>query len=156
MEKYPLHPEIYPKLLKTIGSKEMAVASERRHVVTYADVGPVWFNKEKSATLPLTVRANGGPAFARVRVGEVPENAKVEIRLGATVDKPDALTVFMNSEACEYARTEKVVPAYTHNPALVYSVKNDGKLSPFFVIEMLGGSEDVTIDYMEVHVMPGE
>jgi hypothetical protein len=45
-----------------------------------------------------------------------------------------------------------VIPAYTRNPAHVYSVENDGNLPPFLVLEIIAGEKDIVIDYAEIHV----
>ncbi len=146
-----LAPENYMKLLQTVGSRETAVRAERRHVKTFADVGPVWCDMAKRAALPLAVKA-GRSACLRLRVGEIPAGAAVEVRLGVTGEEADAPTVFVNSEPCPYVRSEAVVPAYTRSAARVYAVANDGKMPPFLVIEMIAGEREITVDYAEIHV----
>ncbi len=150
-ENSSLRPENYMKLLRTAGSKETAVRAERRHVKTFADIGPVWYDMEKLAPLPLTVKA-GRAACLRMRVGEVPADAAVEVRLGVSGEEADAPKVYVNSEPCDYLRSEEVIPAYTRRPARVYAVQNDEKLPPFLVVEIVAGEKDITVDYAEIHV----
>ncbi|MBR4444199.1 MAG: hypothetical protein IKS52_13130 [Clostridia bacterium] len=146
-----IDPENYLKLLRTVGSRETALRAERRHVKTFADVGPVWRDMAKLAPLPMTVKA-GQSGCLRLRVGEIPENATVEVRLGMSGEEADAPVVYVNSEPCPCVRSEAVVPAYTRNPARVYAVENDGGLPPFLVVEMIAGEKDVTVDYAEIQV----
>lgn len=150
--EYPLSPQGYPRLLRTAGAPETAVSAERRHVVTYADVGPVWFRAEQEAALPLAAQADGSPAFVRVRTGDIPSGAAVEIRLGTAA--AGGLTVYANSVPCAYLRTEPVYPEYTDNPTQVFRVENDGHLPPFLVVEILAHGQEAAIDYVEVHVLP--
>ena len=144
-------PENYMKLLHTVGSKDTVVRVERRHVKTFMDIGPVWYDMEKLAPLPVTVKA-GRAACLRLRVGEIPTDALLEVRLGVSGEETDAPRVYVNSEPCEYLRSEAVVPAYTRKPARVYGVENSGKLPPFLVVEMIAGENDITVDYAEAHV----
>ncbi len=146
-----LEPYNYRKLLTTVGSLETVMRAERRHVKTFADIGPVWYDKAKHASLPLAVKA-GQAGFLRMRVGAIPAEAALELRLGIDGDQAVAPEVYVNSVPCEYLRSETVVPAYTKNPAWVYSVENDGSLPPFLVVEIIGGIKDTTIDYAEIHV----
>ena len=146
-----LQPENYMKLLRTAGSKETALRAERRHVKTFADIGPVWYDMEKLAPLPLTVCPKRA-AFLRLRVGDIPAEATVEIRLGVSGEESDAPAVYVDSVPCDYVRSETVIPAYTRKPARVYSLKNDGNLPPYLVIEMIAGKNAITVDYAEVHV----
>lgn len=146
-----LEPDNYRRLLSTVGSLETVMRAERRHVKTFADIGPVWYDKTKHAPLPLVVKAEQ-TGFLRMRVGAIPPEAAVELRLG--IDEAQALApeIYVNSKPCKYLRNETVVPAYTRNPAWVYSVENDGSLPPFLVVEIIGGVKDTTIDYAEIHV----
>ncbi len=146
-----VRPGNYIRLLNTIGSLKTVMRSDRRHVKTFADIGPVWVDKEKLAPLPLTVKA-GQAGFLRMRVGGIPGDAHVEARLGFTVDETDMPAVYVNSALCRYVRSETVIPAYTRNPAHVYSVENDGNLPPFLVLEIIAGEKDIVIDYAEIHV----
>ena len=146
-----LAPANYMKLLHTAGSRETALRAPRRHVKTFADIGPVWYDMARLAPLPLTVKA-GGSGCLRLGVGEIPAEAAVEVRLGVSGGEAEAPAVYVNSEPCPYVRSEAVVPAYTRNPARVYAVENDGSLPPFLVIEMIAGEKEITVDYAEVHV----
>ena len=146
-----LEPQNYKKLLNTIGSPETAMRAERRHVKTFADIGPVWYDKAKHASLPLIVKASQA-GFLRIPVGRIPIDSAVEIRLGIHEIQAIEPEVYVNSVPCRYLRSETVVPAYTKSPALVYSVENNGCLPPFLVIEIMCGEKDLTVDYAEIHV----
>jgi hypothetical protein len=142
--------ENYYKLLRTIGSLDTALQAERRHVVTFTDIGPVWFNKDKNAALPITVGA--APQFLRLRVGSIPADAKVEIRIAGS--GIGSMLLFANSKACTFLRTETVVPKYTNHEAMVFAMENDGRLPPFLVLEMRVPEGEIVVDYAEAHVMP--
>ena len=146
----PSDQENYHKLLRTVGSLDTVLQAERRHVVTFADIGPVWFNKDKNASLPITVGA--APRFLRLRVGSVPADAKVEIRIAGT--GTGSMLLFANSKACTFLRTETVVPKYTNHEAMVFAMENDGRLPPFIVLEMRVPEGEIVVDYAEAHVMP--
>ncbi len=150
VNKLAVHPDNYHKMLRTIGSLDTVLGSERRHVVSYRDITPIWESIYKSAPLPLKVRR--GSSFLRVRVGEIPENADVEVRLGADTDKSDPFIVWANSTPCTYRKRESVIPAYTANPAHVYKIENNGHMPPFIVLEIRSKDEELTIDYVEIHV----
>ncbi len=145
-----VHPDYYHTMLRTVGSMDALLRAERRHVMSYHDITPVWESVYKSAPLPITVRR--GSSFLRVRVGAIPENASVEVRLGADTNQIDPLTVWANSAPCTYLRSETVAPACTANPLHVYKIENDGCLPPFIVLELRSKDEELTVDYVEVHV----
>ena len=148
-------PENNMRMLRTIGDLKTVERMERRHVLTFPDVVPVWYDMRKMAPLPLTVKPEQA-GFLRLRVGEIPADATVEIRLGVSGGEADAPTVYVNSEPCQYLRSEEVIPAYTQKPARVYAVKNDGKLPPFLVVEMIAGEKEIGIYYAEAHVFVKE
>ena len=149
----PLADNHYMNMLNTLSSLDKLMQTERRHVVTYTDLGPAWYKVNENTLLPLTVQPGSDPRFVRVRVGQVPEDARVEVRLGT--DAPaDALKVYVNSNPCPYLRNETVVPDYTANEAKVYAVNLGGQQSPFMVVEMIAQNQAVTVDYVEIHVIP--
>ena len=147
-----LEKENYAHVLNTAGSLETVLCEERRHVKTYNDIAPEWVDIQRHAALPLNLPSRTRPKFVRVRVGQVPEDAELELRVGTDGEIPEA---FVNSVKCEYLRTEKVMPEYTKLPAYVYRISNDGKMPPFFVVELLGEG-NARVDYVEVHVIPKE
>ena len=146
-----LQAQNYRKLLRTAGSLDTVIPSERRHVKTFTDIGPVWYDRQKRAPLPLKVKA-GEAGCLRMRVGAIPARSKVEIRLGMNGDTADAPRIYVNSAPCKYLRKETVVPPYTKNQARVYSVENGGNLPEFLVIEIVAGVNNIVVDYAEVHV----
>lgn len=147
-----VHPDFYSPLLRTIGSMDALLRAERRHVVSYRDITPMWESIRKGAPLPFT--AHRGGSFLRVRVGEIPEGAKVEVRIGADAEQNDPFILWANSTPCTYLRTETVIPAYTAHPAQVYKIENDGHLPPFIVLEIRTRGDEMTVDYVEIHVIP--
>ena len=90
--------------------------------------------------------------FLRLRVGSIPADAKVEIRIAGT--GTGSMLLFANSKACTFLRTETVVPKYTNHEAMVFAMENDGKLPPFIVLEMRVPEGEIVVDYAEAHVMP--
>lgn len=144
--------EYYLPMLHTIGSMDQLLRAERRHVVSYRDITPLWESVYKGAPLPVSVRK--GTAVLRVRTGEIPEDAAIEVRLGANTAQSDPFTVWANSTSCTYLRSEEVIPAYTANPAHVYAIQNDGHMPPFIVLEIKSNAGEVIIDYVEIHILP--
>jgi hypothetical protein len=153
----PLKYKNYRAVLSTIGDKEKVVNLPRRHIVTYSDIGPDWFMDKIHLQSPLPITSEGPDhiRFTRVRVGEIPANAKIELILGAS-SKDDELSsedikVYINSIESPFVRNEKIVP-YTNLKGCVFSVENNGYMPPFLVVEFSACKSPITVDYIEIFI----
>ena len=123
--------------------------TERRHMLTYPDAGPIW--RRKFAALPLKLPENGEGQFLRLRTGKIPEGMRVEISIGVRGAAPEALTAFANSRPLTFVREERIVPAYTDGPVYVFAPENASFSGPFLIVE-IHASAPAEIDYLDARV----
>lgn len=143
---------VFREWLTLMGDAEMAVNAERTHMVTYNDIGPEWYywDVARFAPLPVVSRNRADAKFIRIRVGKIPADARVWLRLAADRAPMD---VFASSESVSYRETiEDFDRRFTENPLYVYEIRNDGNLPPFIVAEFSAGDEPLTVDYADVYV----
>lgn len=148
-ENHPLRKENYRPLLNTLGAEETVLRTERRHMLTYPDAGPIW--RRKFAALPLKLPENGEGQFLRLRTGKIPEGMRVEISIGVRGAAPEALTAFANSRPLTFVREERIVPAYTDGPVYVFAPENASFSGPFLIVE-IHASAPAEIDYLDARV----
>ena len=144
---FPGKPGEYAHLLDVLGSPEKLRKLSRRHVLSYNDMGPVWFDKCKGAALPLAVRPRC-PAFLRIRTGKIPEGKTVYLRLGISSADVDV-----------YVNTVKAVPAEgapfedgrSSFGCSIYRLRNSS-YTEHQVVEFVSRGQNLTVDYAEIFI----
>jgi len=150
--------ENYHNTLTTIGNLKKVVKSDRKHIVSYPDIGAPWFMDkiENFAPLPLTSKTYKDIKMARVRVGKIPNDSIIKLILGIKMKneilKPKDIEVYVNSSPITFIGTRKLEPEYTESPLYAFSVKNNGNMPPFLVVEFATHNKVITVDYIEIFI----
>ena len=146
----------YWSLINTIGSYDRLMEVDRKVIVTYNDVVPIW--ETVKAQLPLTLIKGAGGRIS-VHVGDVADGSTVlfkfsaESELNAAADKLP--TVVINSHTAKFVGTEKPQNGVTADTLLCFEVPASALDGPFLVADITAG-DYLVIKYAEVLIKAPE
>ncbi len=141
----------------TFGSLEKLLKFDRRHIISINDRLPWWQRNRGYDQLPTTFDEE---RFFKITVGEIPEGAKVQIRMGfgCSTEKvlENPVTVYLNGERCTYVGAEQD-NRYARETVLCYDALAAAHRSSAvaFVIgneKLVAEGYRTTIDYFEVYI----
>ena len=128
---------------KYLGNIDELIKKERRHIVSFQDVGYLY----STLYLPLPLKLQSPYSYLRIQTGRIDEKSKVVLRLGA--DKR-LKNVYVNSKKCEFLGETKIESQYF-----------DGKIQEFLIsrfnqdeqIVEVNCSEGAILNYAEIHIL---
>ncbi len=138
--------------LCTIGSYEKLMYMNRRCLITWVDITPLW--EPIVQYLPATV-GNVEYKTLRIPVGDVLVGSKLTLKFSVsnkeTINNPPA--VFVNSALCEYKGIDLCRDAQTEEILMCYEIPESVHGDTYMVVEMRAMTEKgFTTDYVEVYV----
>ena len=145
--------------LNVLGSYSKLLATDRRVVLTYTDIAPVW--QKTDAQVPKEVSGTNKAATIRIPVGDVADGSNVTLKFGfkmgsSGITGPSALSgaeVYANSKLCTFVNSEACDLGYTDAELYCFSVPveavNDGG---YIVAEIAGVKGSLNVYSAEVVV----
>ncbi len=134
----------------TLGSYEKVNTYNRRCILTYNDMHPVW--RDYGAQLPGWVQPES-PATLRIPVGDILDGStltlKFSVRDDSVADNPP--TVYVNGRLCTYECMERCVGGHTEYNLLCYKIPRAAYGSSDMIIE-INYSANLRVDYAEVYI----
>lgn len=141
----------YWNMITTVGSYDKLMNCDRKLIMTYNDIAAKW--KGVDYKLPFRI-AIGETGMLRMPVGDIPEGAKVTLKLGvndAAISYPP--TVHINSKLVKSTHTEHHSEGYTTSKVLCYEVPAEA-LDDMFIVVEITPEKYFAIDYVEVYIEP--
>ncbi len=144
----------YWNAITSLGSPKKLLEFDRRHILTYNDILPVWKDYEDAAVLPAKVSANAREiSYFRIPVGPVSDGTKLYLKF-STDDKTLAENppvVYVNSELCTFKSFSRCDGTYTKNRVMVYEIP-ESVYGAMYMLAEIDSRVEFTIDFIEVYV----
>ena len=145
----------YCRLLTTAGSLEKINKAFRRHIVTYQDKNPLW--RDARAQLPCEVQSAEEPKFIKIATGFIPQTCSTVLKLGITgnVNPKSDLELYINSSEVRFLKEVSLEPPIlTKSPVYSFEIPHTAIQQVFQVLEIFTKGKTITIDYVEIAVIP--
>ncbi len=146
-------------LLITCGSYEKLMTLNRKVIPTYNDVAQSWKAASNTAQLPITCRV-GASAAIRIGMGDVPEGAKVTVRLAPTsqASADNAPTVYVNSELCTFVGiVESYDPDRTEYDMWEFEIPAAVHDDMFATVEIIATKRPgCSVEHAEIYIAPAK
>ena len=151
----------YWNVITSVGSYEKLMTMNRRHLISYNDMNAAW--KNRNQYFPAEVKETGFTTL-RVAVGDVPEGAKLTLKIACDADAAFSTppTVYVNSVLCEYIGKDSSRSIsfgngnwkLTDDMMLCYDIPVEAHDEFYMHVEMQAASADATFscDDIEVYV----
>ncbi len=139
-------------VLTQLGSYEKTIKLDRRHLLTYKDMQPIWESRQQY--FPRTVNYESITAF-RVPVGDVVDGstltAKIAVDNAEAFDTPPI--VYVNSVECKYTGLDICKGGFSENYLMCYEIPEEVHDDTYMVIEITSGANySFSTDHVEVYV----
>lgn len=141
----------------TLGSYDKLIQLDRKVVLGYNDMIPMWGGYGQAQHFPLEIRANQ-PGVFRMYVGDITEGSKVTLAFASIGTKEkNAPVVYINSQLCVFKSIEPNTENFSENDMFVYEVPESVYGDMYFVVEVLPNSKTpLIIDHAEVAIKTGK
>ncbi|MBQ8249517.1 MAG: hypothetical protein IJY93_06525 [Clostridia bacterium] len=139
-------------ILGTVGSYEKLMQMNRRSILSYRDMTPLWENTVQY--LPKTINNSQFQTF-RIPVGDVVDGSKLMVKFSVSKNNPieNPPVVYVNSKPCEYVGIDLCRGGYTDNMLMCYNIPESEYGDTYMVIEIMASTAtSFETDYMEVYV----
>ncbi|MBQ8250273.1 MAG: hypothetical protein IJY93_10415 [Clostridia bacterium] len=139
-------------VLCTIGSYEKLMYMNRRCILSWKDMSPLW--ESTVSYLPKTLH-KGGFATFRIPVGDVIDGSDLTLKFSVSTNEAikNPPVVYINSTPCEYIGLDLCRGAFTDRRLMCYDVPESVYGDTYMVIEIMNQTHDpFEIDHMEVYV----
>lgn len=156
-ERELFKPDVYRRLLTTLGDYEKETASPRRHVVSYDDVYASGIPSRRP--LPISISESEPVSFSPLRIptGKIPSGREVQLIIGierGLGTQGENIVVYANCKKCRFiGAAEGKYPAYTDMDYFAYEIENDGSLPTVTVAEFGITSGNARIHWAEISVL---
>ncbi len=144
-------PKGHFNMLTTIGSYEKVINRQRKLMVSFNDITPIW--KSSNEILPLTC-SPGKTCAMRIPMGDVPEGATVTLRFAAnTLNLQNLPTVYINGQKATYLGSVYEANSFTTNKFMTYEIPASAHDDMFIVVEITP-QKYLSIGYADVVITP--
>jgi hypothetical protein len=155
-EQNALKKENLKKIFRTVGDKQLACNSRRRHVLTYNDYPDYW--ERITARLPIECHKKEGFESARVPVGEIPTEAEVYVIMGVSAKEllgKDDFEIYVNCQPVFLSSIEIIETNVCDDPGYAFKIENHSDIMNYAVIEFRTTGKSFDVNYIEIFVNPG-
>ena len=138
------------EIYKFLGDVSLLEKRERRHIVSFQDVGYI----HSTLYRPLPVQLcdgylSGGYKYIRIQTGKISEGAKVILRLGCNKKLEK---VYVNSAPCVFAGTVKIEPEYFDGDIQEFEITKYNQTQQ--MVEIKSEEDGAVLSYAEIRVIP--
>ena len=134
-------------MLTTLGSYDKVVNRQRKLMVSFNDITPIW--RTSNEILPLTATP-GATCAMRIPMGDIPYGATATLRFAAnSLNLKNVPTVLINGVEAKYLGSLYEANNFTTNKLLTYEIPESARDDMFIVVEITP-QKYISIGYADV------
>ena len=132
---------------KYMGDIDALLKRERRHIVSFQDIG--YLHTSLYRPLPLTLAFGylmGDYKYLRIQTGKITDGSKVVLRLGCNQKLTD---VYVNGAKCEFIGMCEIEKEYSKEPVFEYEITKYNQTEQIVEIKF---DEETVLSYAEIRI----